>query len=302
MTREPPPAREIVEYYATKYSSYQSKYGNGPFTHVHTGLYDRRQFSFLAGEDLDLRTFGVDALRFMLLMGQAALLEHLLAPVRERLESIGNEMLVLDCGAGHGGTAFTLALSYGCRVHALVLAPQQGEHIARMAEHLGITDRIKVEVRDLHESTVCTGTYDLIVAIDALCQIGRWTSSVELLRHRLRIGGRLLISDDYIRRPGDPFEGRFNAHWKSAITSMDEVGKWIASHGTALRRYEDLSRAQIPFWLLSIAHTRLLQGGGDKDEVERDRLESSRIFHEGMRDAFSGGAMRYLQLEVAREA
>jgi len=62
------PEQQISTYYDRKHDDYLRKYGNGPFTHVHTGLYQRSRFGALY-EAPDLRALGMTALSFFLKAG-----------------------------------------------------------------------------------------------------------------------------------------------------------------------------------------------------------------------------------------
>ncbi len=284
-------------YYAYKFPTYESKYGNGPFTHIHSGLYDSASHAYLFRRDFDLSALGVDAIRHLMTSGQEALVAHLVTTAHERLHAHGQDMTILDCGAGHGGATFTLALLYGAHVHAVVLSPDQAAHIEAFAERLGIQDRISVEVRDLRES-MPRSSFDIIVMIDALCQVGRWARTVESLRALLAPNGRLFISDYYVPSVDELFALRFNDYWKSAVTDMDTVFDFLRENHSCLKSFRDLTAEQMPFWRLSVAHSSLRMGSEQTGSPEHARLCDSMAFHEDMITAFDDGRLRYVQLAL----
>ena len=97
---------------------------------------------------------------------QAKKIEHICRKLRlkpgERL---------LDIGCGWGGLARTAAQAYGVNVLGVTLSERQVEHATEQAARLGLSDRVRIEVRDYRDLE--NESFDKIVSVGMFEHVGR---------------------------------------------------------------------------------------------------------------------------------
>lgn len=72
---------------------------------------------------------------------------------------------LLDLGCGWGGFMFYIAEHYGLICKGLTLATAQAAYITKEAERRNIVDKVKVEIKNVHD---LSGEYDFVVSIGLL--------------------------------------------------------------------------------------------------------------------------------------
>lgn len=99
---------------------------------------------------------------------------------------------VLEIGSGWGGFALYAAGELGCRVTTITVSPAQQALAAERIAAAGLSDRVRVELRDYRE---IEGTYDAIVSIEMLEAVGAeyYATFFEACDRALRPGGRLSL-------------------------------------------------------------------------------------------------------------
>jgi cyclopropane-fatty-acyl-phospholipid synthase len=76
---------------------------------------------------------------------------------------------VLEIGSGWGGNAIHMAQNYGCRVTSLTLSVEQQKFATQRIAAAGLSERVKVLVKDYREMD---GKFDKIVSIEMLEAVG----------------------------------------------------------------------------------------------------------------------------------
>jgi SAM-dependent methyltransferase len=274
---------EVRRYYKVKAGEYVEKYGFSGVTHIHTGHYDpaTEPELFRAGW-IDPR-LGVARLRYLMHRGQERTVDDLLMDAFRH----GAPSNVLDCGAGHGGTSIRIAERHQVGVDALTISPQQARLIEDQARVLGVRNLVRPVVADIFGDRLPSETYDLVMGVDAFCQMGKPAVLFRTLRARQRRGGVLAVSDTFLERD-DNMRRRFNDYWRSRITLVADTTNALTAAGYTIVSVNDTSRLQLPFWRLSIAY-------GDASP-STPRRQRSMTFHRDLVSGFTSGVLRYLRV------
>lgn len=115
---------------------------------------------------------------------------------------------ILEIGCGWGGF-LQYAAEWGMQVTGVTLSRQQYDYALERIRKAGLSDRVRIELRDYRD---LEGQYDHIVSIEMLEAVGErhWQRYFDVVSERLRPGGRAAIQTITIRE--DLFEGyRANA-------------------------------------------------------------------------------------------
>jgi cyclopropane-fatty-acyl-phospholipid synthase len=97
----------------------------------------------------------------------------------------------LDIGCGWGGLVIHAAQRYGVQAHGVTLSQAQFDFAAARVAELGLTDRIKLELKDYRE---LTGEYDKIASVGMFEHVGldNHDAYFAKMRSLLRVRGLLL--------------------------------------------------------------------------------------------------------------
>lgn len=282
---EHPSADSVAEYYAWKADEYDAKYSRGPVTHIHTGHFTKHWLQNPSRPHIR----NADYLRRLMYEGQERTIELLFGKTR----ALSEDLHVLDCGAGHGGTSIWLAERVGCQVTSLVLSDVQRNRINARAQQTNLGDKIRGVVGDARES-MPAGRFDVVFGIDSFCQIGSLASTFRLARASQPAGGQLLISDSFLTHAATPEDRtRFNEYWVSDISTVDGVLAALDSSGYRLDEFSNTTSLQNAFWELSIQYSEITKSSSNNQDA---RASQSSAFHRFLLDAYRSGRMQYIQL------
>lgn len=100
-------------------------------------------------------------------------------------------MRVLEIGCGWGGFALHAARR-GIEVHGVTISPSQLALARQRVVDAGLQDRVTLALCDYRD---LSGTYDAVVSIEMFEAVGEayWRNYFDIVRERLRPGGRALI-------------------------------------------------------------------------------------------------------------
>jgi len=282
---------EVVSYYQWKATEFDAKYSMNHITHIHTGHYDPNEHPQLFRAGWISPNLGRERIQFLMYAGQDKTVTNLIS------SAICETMprTILDCGAGHGGTALILAERYGAAVDALTISPEQATLIQSNATSLGLHAQVHPLVGDvLSMNGFSHPAYDLITGIDAFCQIGNPRELFSILRTTQNFGSILAISDYFASAKDGKLVERFNDYWRSDITRLADTISALESCGYRLVRLTDTTRQQLPFWELSIAYASTRP-----PNLSDRRISQSKSFHQLLHDSFQDGGLSYYQLICA---
>lgn len=141
---------------------------------------------------------------------------------------------LLEIGTGWGGLALHAAAEYGCRVTTTTISRQQHEFATERIAAAGLTDRVRVLLRDYRD---LAGSYDKLVSIEMIEAVGhRYLDGFFRQCSRLLApGGRMLLqaivmperryaryraSVDFIRHAVFP-----GGHLPSVAAMLESIGR-----------------------------------------------------------------------------
>ncbi|MEV6156052.1 class I SAM-dependent methyltransferase [Nonomuraea sp. NPDC052129] len=288
-----PSHEEIIEYYRWKQAEYLGKYGVNGRVHAHVGCHDSETEQNLFVPGWIRPEIGADRLRATMHDGQERNVHVLLRRARRWH---GNISKALDCGAGLGGTSFLLADQYGIDVTSLTIVPEQVDFIAAQTAKLALQGKVVPVVGDAHSDTWWNGTaYDLVIALDAVCQIGDPATLFPSLAAMQPAGGVLAIADHFVSSCNSSIARYYNTYWVSAIGDLRTCLSAIEQAGYRIRLVVDASESQLPYWKLSLAYSSL----AEKDRTEIRRRETAH-FHSAMLSAYRAGEVQYFHVIASR--
>ncbi len=161
---------------------------------------------------------------------------------------------VLDIGCGWGGLALHLAHIADVEVTGVTLSPKQHAVATRRAEMLGVSDRVKFELRDYRE---VQGTFDRIVSVGMLEHVGiqHLTPYFLTVRDRLAPEGVALIHSISTKAPPGVtgpflrkhiFPGGYAPSLSEAVAAIELSGLWTldceiwrSHYGHTLRHWRE---------------------------------------------------------------
>ncbi len=108
------------------------------------------------------------------------------------LAGVGEGSRVLEIGTGWGELAVRAA-QRGAQVHAVTNMAEHGGYARDRASRAGVSDRVRVEVRDYRELAAETGSYDAILSVEMIEAVGRdyWPVYFQVLDRMLAPQGRI---------------------------------------------------------------------------------------------------------------
>jgi ubiquinone/menaquinone biosynthesis C-methylase UbiE len=151
----------------------------------------------------------------------------------------GSAILDVPCG---GGVAFRgLRSEQDVRYVAADLSPGMLRRARRVAERLGLEDRIEFAEADVEALQFEDGSFDLVVCFSGVHCFGDPAVAIRELGRVLKPGGRL-VGDFAARGEGARFDRLISAYAKRGIFgpggTAAELERWLAEAGFGQRRVE----------------------------------------------------------------
>lgn len=137
---------------------------------------------------------------------------------------------LLDLGCGWGSLTVHAACDHRARVTAVTLSAEQGGYVRQRVRGLGLGGRAEtpVEVRVQDYRDPLDGPYDAIASVEMGEHVGaaQYPGFCEVLHHRLKPGGRLLVQQ-MSRGAGAPGGGPFIESYIAPDMHMRPVGETV---------------------------------------------------------------------------
>jgi len=112
-----------------------------------------------------------------------------------RIAGIGAGDRVLDAGCGYGTSALWLAREAGAEVVGVDLAPGHVARARRLAVQAGLADRVGFYHRDFRRTGFADGSFDVVWAVESVCQAADGAGFLAEVHRLLKPGGRLVLAD-----------------------------------------------------------------------------------------------------------
>jgi tocopherol O-methyltransferase len=275
--------QDVAIYFDGKTEAILNRYGPGPRVHYHTGLVD----------DPPHPNASSQILRRQLVGAQERMLRYA-ANVWNASSTLTGE--VVDVGCGLGGGAIFWAQEFGAQVTAVTCVRSHIDLVTRFAAQAGVGSRVEPILWDAAEMPG-ENRFDAAVAVDSSGYLPRkkWFHRLAAL---LRPGGRVLILDCFLGRPGH--ENSFNRHWHTRIGSIEEYVGAATDAGFRLESLEDISHHTEHFWTTTIA---LMEAEAKQEKlgsVEAVRQGNSLYAHAMVRQGLADGRFCYALMSFSR--
>lgn len=113
----------------------------------------------------------------------------------ELAATLDEQSIVLDLGAGIGGSARYLAKAYGCRVVALNLSEVENERHRKMNKEQGVDHLIEVIDGNFESIPKPDDSFDLVWSQDAILHSGNRKQVLSEASRVLKAGGEMIFTD-----------------------------------------------------------------------------------------------------------
>ena len=165
---------------------------------------------------------------------------------------------VLDAGCGLGGPARTLAAEFGCEVVGLEIVEEFCRAAAMLTEWVGLSDRVTIREGDMRAMPFSDASFDRVVSLHTLMNIGEKAVFFEEVRRVLTPGGEFGLYE-VCGEDGDGIH--FPVPWAggpkiSFLRTADELRDEIAAAGFAEKCWSDVT-AEALRWFDGLAEIRL---------------------------------------------
>jgi cyclopropane-fatty-acyl-phospholipid synthase len=166
---------------------------------------------------------------------------------------------VLEIGTGWGELAVRAA-QRGALVHAVTNMAEHGRYARERASLAGVTDRVRVDVRDYRELADESGRYDAIFSVEMIEAVGRdyWPQYFQVLEHLLAPQGRIglqamTMRHDRMMRTSITYTWIDKYIFPGGLIPSIEAIEQTLARGTGLRVLErdsfgDHYRATLALW------------------------------------------------------
>ena len=185
---------------------------------------------------------------------------------------LGENMTVVDIGAGIGTATRVIAQETGAKVEALEIDPAQVELAQRFAEQSGLGDKVAVVEGSLGNCQIEPGSRDAIFGREALLGESEKDKAFLEMWSLLKPGGQILLADFVAKVPEGAKEDA--AEWakfekmKPHLTTVDNIKQGLSATHLDVHMAEDISDQFCSHILRGLAGLTdtLKQGNVPKDQ------------------------------------
>lgn len=153
---------------------------------------------------------------------------------------------VLDAGCGVGGTSFFLANNIGCSVEGISLSKAHIHRALTYKKDNDPNDLVRFSCQNFCNTTFPDNSFDVIFGIESVVHAENKKAFLQEAYRLLKPGGRLLLSDYFLRLPKNEKEREILKRWANSWAIDDFI-------------YEDAFLAEVknvgfhPFFLKDIS-------------------------------------------------
>lgn len=174
---------------------------------------------------------------------------------------IGQDSTVLDIGSGLGGTARTLAESFGCTVTGIDLTPSFCSAATALSRWTGLDDRTTFRVGDACALDLADDSFDAAITIHAAMNIPDKSAVYREAYRVVRPGGTFAVYDVLRGEGGDV---RFPVPWArkpsmSHLAKPEEMRDMLAAAGFALLHEVDSTEESLA-WFRNLSSRLAVDG------------------------------------------
>jgi cyclopropane fatty-acyl-phospholipid synthase-like methyltransferase len=161
-----------------------------------------------------------------------------------RLARLPENPAVLDVGCGFGTTLFKWQLwKNGC-YHGYTNSKFQLKVTRNIAERRDVTDRCRFYLKSFEDKI--DGQYDAVIGIEALIHARNTPAVLDNISGALRPGGRIIIVDDFLRKPQTSqtkyYQILKESWYLSGLFTLNDFLEAVSGSGLDLIEHKDLSK------------------------------------------------------------
>lgn len=158
---------------------------------------------------------------------------------------------ILDAGCGRGGSSFTMAERFGCKVDGVTISSSQHEYAVTLAKKKGLDTRVNFRVRNYLELDYPDNTFDHIFTNETTQHVWDLKPLFEGFASVLKPGGRYTIVTwcrAHKHEGHNPYHEPINKNYDSTMHTEVAYLDALRHAGLDLWRHSDMTFEATPYW------------------------------------------------------